>query len=313
MRVFLAGGTGVIGRPLVARLLAGGHQVGVLARSDSASKRVAAMGAEPVEGDALHPGSLRAAVKAFSPEIVINQLTSLPRSLMNLGSANRSARLTNRLRSEAAPVLVEAAAEFGAARVIAQSIAFAQQPGPGVRTESDPLYLDAPSAHRRVVEAVATLEAATHGTDGIDGVVLRYGAFYGPGTYFAADEAYPKMLRRRLLPVVGSGGGVWGLVHVDDAVAATLRAMTGTPGTYNICDDAPVAAAELLPWMAYALGTKQPRTVPPWMFSLGPATILRYLIDEQPAVSSAKAREVLRWEPRHPDWRRTLAGVLRGE
>ena len=143
--------------------------------------------------------------------------------------------------------------------------------------------------------------------------MLRYGAFYGPGSYFAAGEAYARMLERRLLPVVGEGRGVWGLLHVDDAVDATIRSLTGPPGTYNIVDDDPVQSSELLPWMAYALGVKQPRTVSRALFSLGPATILRYIIDEQPAVSSAAARDVLGWAPRHSDWRHELARVLRGE
>ena len=313
MRVFLAGGTGVIGRPLVARLLAARHEVGVLARSDTATEQVAAMGAEPVEGDALNWRSLRYAVKTFAPDLVINQLTSLPRSLLNLRQGLRSAKLTNRLRTEAAPVLVDAAIANGAARVITQSIAFAQRPGPGVRIESDPLYLDAPSSHGKVVRAVAAVEAATLDAAGSDGGVRRSGAFYGPGTYFAAGAAYPHWLRRGRRPIVGEGRGVWGLVHVDDAVEATLAAIDGPPGVYNICDDAPVGAGELFHWMAYALGTKQPRTVNPRWFGAGPATILRYLIDEQPAVSSERARRHLRWSPRHDDWRDHLARVLRGE
>ncbi len=313
MRVFLAGGTGVIGPPLVARLLAGRHVVGVLARSPESAAKVEAMGAESVAGNALNSRSLTYAVRTFKPDVVINQLTSLPKSLLNLREATRAAKLTNRLRHEAAPVLVAAAEEVGAERIISQSIAFAQEPGDGERVEADPLYLAAPKAHRDVVEAVAANESATMGSTSVAGVVLRYGAFYGPGSYFAAGEAYPKMLARRLLPVIGEGRGVWGLLHVDDAVDATIRAMTGPPQIYNIVDDDPVASSELLPWMAYALGVKQPRTMPRWMFNAGPATILRYLIDEQPPVSSERARTVLGWTPRHADWRRELARILRGD
>jgi nucleoside-diphosphate-sugar epimerase len=303
----------VIGRPLVARLLAARHHVGVLARSDAAIGLIAAMGAEPVEGDALNSRSLRNAVKTYAPDLVINQLTSLPRSLLNPRQGLRSAKLTNRLRTEAAPTLVEAAIANGVGRIIIQSIAFAQRPGTGVRVEADPLYLDAPSAHGKVVRAVAAAESATLDAADIDGVVLRYGAFYGPDTYFAADEAYPRMLRRGLLPIIGEGRGVWGLVHVDDAVDATLAAIDGPAGVFNICDDAPVEAAELIHWMAYAIGSKQPRTVAARWFATGPATILRYLIDEQPAVSSERTRKILRWTPRHDDWRDHLARVLRGE
>ena len=313
MRVFLAGGTGAIGRPLVARLLAGGHDVGVLARSERAVAIVRDMGAEPIEGDALNALSLAYAVRTFTPEIVINQLTSLPRSLLNPRDGLRSIRLTNRLRTEATPVLVEAAIRAGAERIISQSISFAQQPGAGTRVEEDPLHLEAPSTHGKVVGAVAAAEAATIGSADIEGVVLRYGAFYGPGTYFAAGGAYPKMLERRALPIIGEGRGVWALIHVDDAVDATSRAMRGPAGVYNICDEAPVTADELIPWMAYALGTKMPFSAPRYLFRSGPAAILRYLIDEQPRVSNQKAKTTLRWTPRHRGWRRELARVLRGE
>lgn len=313
MRVFLAGGTGVIGRPLVARLLAGNHEVGVLARSDTAAAQIQAMGAEPVLGDALNALSLGYAVKTYAPHLVINQLTSLPKSLLNPRAAARSAKLTNRLRSEATPVLAAAAAEAGAYRMISQSISFAQEPGDEVRTEDDPLYLGAPAAHRKVIAAVGALEAATMGATHIEGVVLRYGAVYGPGSYFADGEAYPSMLHHRTLPLIGEGRGVWSLLHIDDAIDATIAAMKCDPGIYNICDDDPVVASELFPWMALALGAKAPRTAARALFAAGPLTIMRYLVDEQPAVSSQRARQVMRWKPRHPDWRHELARVLRGE
>lgn len=311
--MFLAGGTGAIGRPLVARLLAGAHDVGVLARSERSAATIHEMGAEPVEGDALNALSLGYAVRTYKPDIVINQLTSLPRSLLSLRDGLRSAKLTNRLRREATPVLVAAAIDSGAERIISQSISFAQQPGDGVRVESDPFYTEAPSAHRSIVESVAACEAATMGASGIDGVVLRYGAFYGPGTYFAAGEAYPKMLERRAFPIIGKGRGIWALIHIDDAVDATVRAMNGPPGVYNIADDSPVAASELIPWMAYALGAKAPRHAPRYLFGAGPPTILRYLIDEQPRISTEKAHAVLGWKPRHRGWRLELARILRGE
>jgi len=313
MRVFVAGGTGVIGRPLVGRLLARSHGVGVLARSEAAASAVTAMGAEPIEGDAFNSRSLHYAVKTYRPEVIVNQLTALPRSLLNVRKGLRAAKATNQLRAEAGPALVAAAAEEGVERLISQSIAFAQLPGPGIRVESDPLYVEAPGAHGAVVGAVKTLESVTLETAGVSGVVLRYGALYGPGTYFAAGEAYPDMLRRRLLPVIGEGRGTWGLLHVDDAVDATIKAFDAPPGVYNVCDDAPIVAADLLHWMAYALGAKRPRTVSPRWFSLGPGVIARYLIDEQPEVSTDKAARVLGWSPRHPDWRHELARVLRGE
>jgi nucleoside-diphosphate-sugar epimerase len=313
MRVFLAGGTGAIGRPLVLRLVAGGHEVGVLARSKRSAAAVVDLGAEAVEGDALNALSLGYAVRTFRPEVIINQLTSLPKHLLNPWHWQRHAKLTNRLRTDATEVLVAAAAEVGAERIISQSISFAQQPGESRRVEADPLFMEASGRHRKMVQAVAACESATMGAAELEAVVLRYGAFYGPGTYFAAGAAYPRMLDRHLFPLVGEGRGIWALLHIHDAVDATVRAMTGPPGIYNICDDSPVAAAELIPWMAYALGAKVPRTMPRFLFGVGPATVFRYLIDEQPAVSSERARQALRWQPRHPDWRHELARVLRGE
>jgi len=267
------------------------------------------LGYETIVADALDGPALRESVIGAAPEIIINELTNLPRSLLNIRAASAAAKRTNALRSVGGPALAEAATATGA-RLIAQSIAFAQEPGPGIRTEDDPLYTGAPAAHAAVVAAIEALEEATIAAGG---TVLRYGAFYGPDTYFAPGEAYPSMLRRRLLPIIGDGRGVWGLLHMEDAVDATIKAIVAPPGIYNIVDDDPVESAELFRWMADQLGTKPPRRLPRFMFSQGPATILRYLYDEQPAVSSERARTVLGWAPAHASWREPLADFLAGE
>lgn len=308
MRVFLAGATGVIGSPLVGRLQADGHTVVGLARSGAAADRLSQAGCEVARADALDPDALKRAAVEARPDVIINQLTSLPKSMLNPIEANKDGKLTNQLRVLGAPALAEAARDTGA-QLIAQSIAFAQKPGSGIRKEADPLYLTAPAGHRTVVKAIGVLEDATISAGG---VVLRYGHFYGPRTYFAPDGAYVEMLHKRMLPIVGQGRGSFHLLHLDDAVDATMKAIGAPTGIYNITDDVRVTAGDLLPWIAREIGAPKPVTVPGITFSIGPLTILRYLIDEQPAVSNAKAKDVLGWRPQHPDWHEPLAAALRG-
>ncbi len=308
MRVVVAGATGVIGRSLLPKLRIDGRSVIAVVRSEDRAEQVLADGYDALVVDAADPSALEEAVVAAAPEVIINQLTSLPRSLLNPIAAKRAADQTNALRRNAGAALA-AAAKASNARLISQSIAFAQRPGEGIRTEDDPLYLDAPGGHRPVVEAIAALEQVTRS---VGGTVLRYGAFYGPGTYFDPEEAYGVMLRRRLLPIIGEGRGVWGLLHIEDAVDATIKAIAGPSSVYNITDDEPVPASELLPWLADTMGTKPPRRMPRAMFSTGPATVLRYLVDEQPRVSNERARNELGWEPKHPSWREPLAQLLQG-
>ncbi len=307
MRVFVAGATGVIGPPLVDRLLAQGHAVVALARSETRANELVAAGCEVVRGDALDPDALKRAAIEARPEAIVNQLTSLPQSLINPIEANKDAKLTNQLRALGGPALAEAARETGA-RLISQSIAFVQKPGSGIRKEDDPLYLTAPAGHRTVIKAIAMLEDATISAGG---VVLRYGHFYGPRTYFAPDGAYVEMLRKRMLPIVGQGRGSFHMLHLEDAADATVKALEAPTGIYNITDDVRVTAGDLLPWMAREIGAPAPVRVPAITFSLGPLTILRYLIDEQPAVSNQKAKDILGWSPNHPDWHEPLAVALR--
>lgn len=307
VRVFLAGGTGVIGPVLIDRLQASGHTVIALTRSDAKAKQLAAAGCEVARGDALDPETLKRAAVEARPEVIINQLTSLPKSLMNPIQANSDGKLTNQLRVLGAPALAAAARETGA-KLIAQSIAFAQKPGSGIRKEDDPLYLTAPASHRSVIKAIGILEEATLAAGG---VVLRYGHFYGPGTYFAPDGAYAVMLHKRMLPIVGQGRGSFHMLHLDDAAEATIKAIGAPTGVYNVTDDVRVTAGDLLPWMAREIGAPLPLRVPPITFALGPLTILRYLIDEQPAVSNQKAKDTLGWLPKYPDWHDPLAELLR--
>jgi len=302
VRILLAGATGVIGRPLAKRLLADGHQVAGTTRTAARAADLEALGMTVAQVDALDGAALRTAIGSVRPEVIINQLTALPQSFGNPREGARAAALTNRLRTEASATIRDAAAEVGVRRIVSQSIAFAQRPGSQVRTEDDPLYVDAPSSHGAIVRAVADLERATTSTD-VPGVVLRYGAIYGPGTYFAPAGGYVEMLEKRRLPIVGKGRGMQTHIHIDDCVEATVRALDMAPGVYNVVDEHPVAAAEWIPYLGALAEARPPRRLPAFLFSIGPLTVLRYLIDQQPPVTAARFRAATGWSPAYPDWR----------
>jgi nucleoside-diphosphate-sugar epimerase len=302
MRVCVAGATGVIGRRLVPRLLADGHEVIGMIRSPEREGALRALGAEPVVADALDADAVRAAMHSARPDAVIHQLTSLPRRV-DPRKIERDFVLNDRLRSEGTRHLVEAAQAAGATRILAQSIAFAYAPGPPgtVHSEGDPLFLDAPKAFARSAKALDDLERAVLGAGGH---VLRYGYFYGPGSSIARDGTVAEDLARRRLPVVGGGHGVWSFVHIDDAAAATVAALgKGASGAYNIVDDDPAPVSEWLPALAQALGAPRPLRVPTWMArplagSYGVMTLTR-----AQGASNALAKHELGWRPVHTSWR----------
>jgi nucleoside-diphosphate-sugar epimerase len=266
-------------------------------------------GIVPAVGDAFDADVLIAAVQSFKPEVVVNELTSLPQTANPL-AIKRGFDQTGRLRREVSKTLVTAARAAGARRVVAQSISFAYRPGPGVRTEADPLWTDAKGQIGILNGSVATLESNTLGDTGLEGVVLRYGSFYGPGTYFAPHGLYATMLRRRVLPIPGQGGGIFALVHVDDAAAATVAALEGPTGVFNVADDVPAPASEVMTHVAKLMGAKLPRHVPEALVRVGPGAFLAYLLCEQPAVSSERARTQLGWSPRYPDWHEGMTAVF---
>ena len=311
MRIFVAGGTGAIGRPLVAALVAAGHEVTVFSRS---ADRVAALGlpdVTPAVGDALRPDDVVSSVQRAAPEVVVNQLTSLAQSANPL-AVKRGFDQTSRLRREASATLAAAARTAGARRIVAQSISFIYRPGPGVRSEADPLWTEATGQIGQLARSVATLESATLGDAQVEGVVLRYGSFYGPGTYFAPGGLYASMISKRLLPIPGDGGGRFGMLHIDDAAAATVAALDGPTGVFNVVDDVPAAASEWLPFVATLLGAKPPRRIPEAVARVGAGKFLSYLMCDQPAVSNQRARNELGWTPRYPDWHDGLREALGG-
>jgi nucleoside-diphosphate-sugar epimerase len=308
MRVFVAGGTGAIGRPLVHTLVDAGHDVTVFSRS---AERVAALGITGVTaavGDALDADTLSRAVERAQPEVVINQLTNLPQTTSPKALKSGYTQ-TSRLRAEASATLSRAARAAGSRRLIAQSISFIYRPGPGVRHEDDPLWIEARGVIGQLARPVAALEAATLGADGLDAVVLRYGAFYGPGTYYDHGGAFAARAARRMLPVPRGAQGMTGFVHLDDAVAATMAALDGPAGVYNVVDDVPAPTSEWVPFMASLLGAGQPFAVPNVLMKAA-GQYSAYLMCDQPAVSNERARTQLGWLPRFGDWHEGLRAAL---
>ncbi len=306
MKIFVAGATGVVGRPLVHRLTEAGHDVTALSRSPERAEGLRAAGVRPVLADALDATALRDAVREAEPEVVVHELTNIP-AAVDPRHLERDLAATDRLRTEGTKNLIEAARASGARRVIAQSIAFAYRPGPGEpRTERDPLHLEAPSAFAPVIAAVADLEAQVTDAD-LDGVVLRYGHLYGPGTAYAHDGSIHAMVRARRFPVAGKGTGTNSFVHVEDAAAATVAALEGPAAVYNVVDDEPAAASEWLPVYARLIGAQPPRRVPGFLARLAGGPYARYLMIEMPGASNQRARNELRWTPQIPSWRTGFA------
>ncbi|MBM3668189.1 MAG: NAD(P)-dependent oxidoreductase [Actinobacteria bacterium] len=311
MRVLLAGASGVVGRPLTALLAGAGHDVVGTTRSRSKAEAIRAAGAEPAIVDALDLPALEAVVAEARPEVVINQLTALPDALDFRDPDSLAA--TNRLRSEVGPALARMAAEAGARRLIAQSVAFFYAPvGDRVVSEDAPL-MELPDGSPMAAgpPALRELERSALETPGIEGVILRYGYFYGPGTYYAADGSIAEQVRKRRFPVIGAGTGVFSFIHVDDAAAATLAALErGAPGAYNVSDDEPAPMSEWLPAFAEAIGAKRPRRVPVCLARLFAGKEAAGLATELRGASNAKARRELGWAPRYASWRQGFREAL---
>ncbi len=312
MRVFVAGAGGAIGRPLLDRLRAVGHEVVALARTKDKADALRARGVEPALADALDADALRAAVLAAEPEVVINQLTALPWRI-DPRKYTQALEPTNRLRREAGPVLAAAAAQAGARRIIAQSVCFMLDPqGPWVLDEDAPLYRDPPKPLRDALAATRTLEEATLSTAGLEGVVLRYGFFYGPGSAYAPDGSMGHDIHKRRMPVLGRGEGRFSFIHIDDAAAATVLALDhGSPGVYNITDDEPAMQRDWVRELARVSGAPKPLRLPLWVGRLAAGPIALGAVSLRGA-SNAKARRELGWTPAHPDWRAGFAEVFGG-
>ena len=307
MRVFLAGATGAIGRPLLPRLVAAGHEVTGMTRSDARAEAIRATGAKAVVGDALDAEALRAAVVEARPEAIVHQLTALPHRFDPRDKGIYDA--TNRVRTQGTRNLLAAAREAGAGRFVCQSIAFAYEPsGHMVKTEEEPLYRDAPAPFDTGVAAIADMERQVLDADG---VVLRYGWFYGPGTYYARGGSSYTDVQKRRFPIVRPGTGVFSFIHVDDAADATVAAVErGASGVYNIVDDEPAPMRDWLPLYARAVGAKPPRRVPRWLARLAAGGFVASMASELRGASNEKAKRELGWTPAHASWRTGFAESL---
>ncbi len=303
MRVFLAGATGAIGTYLVPQLVAAGHTVVGTTRHRDRADGLRAAGAEPAVLDPLDRAAVTAAVAAARPDVLVHQLTALA-GLRNPRAFAREFAATNRLRTEGTDVLLDAARAAGVRRVVAQSFGgwpYAPVGGP-VKDEDAPLDDDPPPAVRSTLDAIRHLESAVTGYG--EGLALRYGGFYGPGTSLGPDGVVTDMVRRRRVPVVGAGSGVWSFLHVEDAAAATVAAVErGAPGVYNVADDDPAPVREWLPALAAALGAPPPRHVPAWLARplIGRHGVAAMLTVR--GLSNARAKRELGWVPGHPTWR----------
>jgi nucleoside-diphosphate-sugar epimerase len=309
MKVLLAGATGALGKQLIPRLVSAGHQVAGMTRSDAKRSAILAQGARAVVVDALDPEQVAAAVGDFEPEAIIHQLTALSSSI-DLRHFDRDFEMTNRLRTEATDHLLSAGRAVGVRRFIAQSYAgwpYARVGGP-VKGEEDPLDPKPLDAMRRSFEAIRHLETAVTDADWTEGIVLRYGGFYGPGTSMSPEGEHAELIRSRRFPVVGDGGGIWSFVQIEDAADATVAALAhGRRGIYNVVDDEPAAVAEWLPAMAADLGAKPPRRVPRWLGRALAGQVAAFMMTEVRGASNAKAKRELGWQPAHPSWRGGLA------
>jgi nucleoside-diphosphate-sugar epimerase len=300
MRVLVVGATGAIGRQLIPQLLTAGHHVSATTRNPAKMDGLSAAGTDPLLLDGLDGAAVGETVARAEPEVIVHEMTAIPAS-MNLRKFDQTFATTNQLRTVGLDHLLAAATAQGVRRFIAQS--FAGWPnirsGGPVKTEEDPLDPDPPAAQRATLAAIRHLEQAVT-TAPLEGLALRYGSLYGPGS----SDQFVRLLKRRQIPVIGDGGGVWSFLQVTDAAAATVAAVhTGSPGVYNIVDDEPAAVAQWLPVMASAAGAKRPLHVPAWIGRLAAGEAGLSMMTQIRGCSNAKAKAELGWQPIWPSWR----------
>jgi 2-alkyl-3-oxoalkanoate reductase len=303
MKIFVAGGTGAIGRPLIVELLAKGYAVVALTRSREKAQALVEQGIEPAIADVFETAAVKAVVSRAQPEVVIEQLTALPRTYTP-ESMRAAAALNNRIRLEGGANVLAAAQAAGVRRYLRQSVAFYAIPSPGLADEETPLAFDASPAVAAGAREVTELEHRLVGNTNIEGIVLRYGFFYGPGTWFHPDGDVAQQVRQRQFPIVGNGEGVWSWLHIKDAAIATVAAAEqGNPGIYLIADDQPLAVREWLPAFAQWLSAPSPPqiSVEDALKASGGADAV-YYGTQMRGVSNAKAKRELNFQPRPLEW-----------
>jgi nucleoside-diphosphate-sugar epimerase len=306
MKVFVAGATGALGKQLVPMLVEQGHEVTGMTRTPSKEEMLRSMGARPAVADAFDPEAVAQAVAQAEPDAVVHELTDLTGTFAR--NIDKSFATTNRLRTEGTDHLLAAAKAVEARRFIAQSFAgWPSKPvGGPIRSEEDPLNDDPPKSVTQSLAAIRHVEETVTQADGLEGLALRYGGFYGPGTSLATDPPgeLTEMIQKRRVPIIGNGAGIWSLVHIRDAASATAAALErGAPGVYNVVDDDPVPVGVLMPELARQLGAKPPRHLPRWVGRIAGGEPGVMMMTEIRGASNDKAKRELGWEPRYPSWR----------
>ena len=301
MKIFVAGASGVIGKPLISRLVAEGHDVMGLTQSAAGAARLREQGAEAIMANALEAEALDNAIRTSRPEIVIDQLTSLPKN-----PADMPARIAgdSKLRSEGGGNLLRAAQKHGARRYIQQSSAFFLTADHGLADEYSPFAIHASPGVAAHATVYAELERRLTAAIAVEAVILRYGFFYGPGTWYAPDGGYSGIIRQRQYPVIGQGTAVWSWIHIDDAVEATVAALSLPPGVYNIVDDDPTEVKVWLPAFAALIGAPPPATVTEQEARKLAGDDAVFYGTKLVGASNAKAKRVFGFAPRHLEWLR---------
>lgn len=312
MKVLIAGAGGAIGRRLIPDLIEAGHDVTAITRSEGKKALLEEMGATPVIADVLDATALTQAVARAEPEAVIGQLTALT-GVKSLRRFDHVFAQTNRLRTEGTDNLLAAAKAAGARRFIVQSYGnwnFEPTGGPA-KAEKDPFDPAPPRAQTQSMAAIVHLETAVLGAEGIEAIALRYAGFYGPGTSFAVDGDVTAMVRKRALPVIGDGAGVWSFIHIADASAVTVAALDrGRPGVYNVADDEPAPVSEWLPYFAEVSGAKPPRHVPVWLGRLAGGEVTVSMMTRIRGAANGLAKHEFDWKLIYPSWRDGFAATF---
>jgi 2-alkyl-3-oxoalkanoate reductase len=309
MRVFVTGATGALGRHLVPGLIAAGHQVTATTRSAAKTGQLREAGATPVVVDGLDRPAVIAAVRAAAPEVIVHQMTALA-DMRSLRQFDRVFAATNELRTKGTDNLLAAASEAGTRRAVVQSYTgwTNERSGGPVKAESDPLDPNPLPSTRQSMAAIRHVEQVVPA--GVpEGVVLRYGSFYGSG----ASDVMLDLVRKRQLPVIGGGAGIWSFIEIADAAAATVAAVgSGAPGVYNIVDSDPAPVAEWLPYLAKVAGAKPPLRLPVWLGRLLAGDFVVSQMTEARGSSNEKAKKELGWEPRYASWREGFRAWISG-
>jgi len=299
MKIFVAGASGAIGQPLIAELLRRGHDVTGMTRSDVGARMIAGLGASVSRVSALDVAGVEQAVKKAQAEIVIDELTSLPKDPSMMAAAASEDR---RLRIEGGGNLLRAAMACGARRYLQQSSGFFLEPGSGLADESAGLAIHAAPRVAASARTYAELEARVLHSGRLEGVAVRYGFFYGPGTWYHSDGASADQVRRQEIPVIGDGAGVWSWIQIEDAAVATADLLAAPPGVYNVVDDHPSPVASWLPAFARSVGAPPPPRISEEQARATAGEDIVYYGTKLRGASNLKAKKTFGFAPRRLEW-----------